>query len=266
MKKHQMPLMLLSLWTILLISCAFVPDPAAASGWYIRGAAGYERSLDTDFSDTDCASTHPPALFGCAAGGDGRSIGAYGDFGHFPLAELAVGRQFLAWLRADLAVSYRFNMDYKGNANFLSVGISQPVFAKADSLTGMANVFIDINGFFKPGTLWRFQPYAGGGVGLAYNRIGEMTFLFPENPGAHKISATPSGDRKDFAFMLAVGTGFALTEKLILDVAWRYFDLGRVETSPGNMFMDIRPEGIAISSIESRLRSHGVTLGLRYHF
>ena len=54
--------MLLSLWTILLLSSAFVPDPASASGWYVRGAAGYERSLDTNFSDTDCASTHPPAL------------------------------------------------------------------------------------------------------------------------------------------------------------------------------------------------------------
>jgi opacity protein-like surface antigen len=261
-----MPLKILITGTVFFLSFLLLPVDSTASGWYVRGALGYEYSLTSNFSDTDCASTNPPALFGCVNGSDGQPIGAYGDFGHFPLAELAVGRQFLPWLRADLAVSYRFNMDYEGNANFLSVGLSQPVFAKADSLTGMANVFIDINGFFKPGTLWRFQPYAGGGVGLAYNRIGEMTFLFPENPGAHKISATPSGDRKDFAFMLAVGTGFALTEKLILDVAWRYFDLGRVETSPGNMFMDIRPEGIAISSIESRLRSHGVTLGLRYHF
>ena len=64
----------------------------------------------------------------------------------------------------------------------------------------------------------------------------------------------------------AVGTGFVLTEHLILDVAYRYFDLGRVETSPGNMYMDTKPAGIAINGIETRLRSHGPAAGLRYQF
>jgi hypothetical protein len=62
-----------------------------------------------------------------------------------------------------------------------------------------------------------------------------MTFLFPDNPGAHKVSITPSGDRKDLAFMLALGTGVILTEQISMNIAHHYFDLGRVETSPGNM-------------------------------
>jgi opacity protein-like surface antigen len=66
--------------------------------------------------------------------------------------------------------------------------------------------------------------------------------------------------------MLAVGTGFVLTERLILDVAYRYFDLGRVETSPDNMYMDTKPAGIAINGIETHLRSHGPAAGLRYQF
>lgn len=66
--------------------------------------------------------------------------------------------------------------------------------------------------------------------------------------------------------MLAVVTGFVLTERLILDVAYRYFDLGRVETSPGNMYMDTKPAGIATNGIETRLRSHGPAAGLRYQF
>lgn len=266
MKQDKRLVKILIAGAVFFLSSLLLPGTGTAAGWYIRGALGYEKSLTSDFSDTDCKSANPPALFGCANGNDGQPIGSYGDFGRFPLAEIALGRQVLPWLRADLAVSYRFNMNYEGNANFLSVGPHQPVSAKADSVTGMVNLFVDINGLLAGKKLWRFQPYVGGGVGLSYNRIGQMTFQFPDNPGAHKVSVTPSGDRKDFAFMLAVGTGIILTERLSLDLAYRYFDLGRVETSPGNMFMDIVPQGIAVNNIEARLRTHGLAVGLRYHF
>jgi len=266
MKKNEVPIKCLVWWTVFLLSVLWFPDPGSAAGWYLRGAIGYEKSLAADFSDTHCASADPPSLFGCINGNDGRAIGAYGDFGHFPLGEIAFGRRFLPWLRADLAMAYRFNMNYEGNANFLVVGVHQPVSAKADSVSGMANLFVDINGLLSGKKLWRFQPYVGGGVGLSYNRIGQMTFLFPDNPGAHKSSVTPSGDRTDMAFMLAVGTGIELTEHIAVDIAYRYFDLGRVGTSSGNMYMDVRPAGIAVDSIESRLRTHGLAVGLRYHF
>lgn len=266
MKKNEIAIKCLVIWMIFFLSVLLFPDTGTAAGWYLRGVAGYEKSLAADFSDMNCASTNPPSLFGCVNGNNGQAIGAYGDFGHFPLVEAAVGRQFLPWLRADLSLAYRFNMDYSGNANFLNVGANQPVSAKADSLSGMVNLFVDINGLLTGKKLWRFQPYVGGGVGFSYNRIGQMTFRFPDNPGAHKVSITPSGDRKDFAYMLAVGTGVILTEQLTLDIAYRYFDLGRVETSPGNMYMDTIPAGIAVDGIESNLRTHGLALGLRYQF
>jgi len=256
-KENKRPIKSIMIWIIFFLFALAIPDDTAAAGWYIRGAVGYEKSLASNFSDTDCASTHPPALFGCVSGNNGKPIGAYGDFGSFPLLEAAVGNQFLPWLRADLSLAYRFNMNFDGNANFLSAGLRQPVSAKADSVSGMVNVFLDINGLLAGKKLWRFQPYVGGGAGLSYNRIGQMTFLFPDNPGRHKVSMTPSGERMDIAFMLAIGTGIILTEHLSLDMAYRYFDLGRVNTSRGNMFMDVRPAGIAINDIESRLQTHG---------
>ena len=267
-KKHGISNNYLPIAAIFCLAFFLFPDAGMAAGWYVRGTIGYEKSLAADFSDTDCASANPAALFGCANGINGKAIGAYGDFGRFPLAEVAVGRQFLPWLRADLSLAYRFQMTYDGNANFIppTVGANQPVSADANSISGMANVFIDINGLLPEKKLWRFQPYVGGGVGISYNRIDRMTFLFPENTGKHKISITPAGDRKDFAFMLAVGTGIILTEHLSLDIAYRYFDLGRVETDPGLMYMDTRPAGIAVNGIESRLRTHGPAVGLRYQF
>lgn len=268
LKKYAISSKYLPIAAIFCLAFFLFSEAGMAAGWYVRSAVGYEKSRAADFSDTDCASANPAALFGCANGINGKAIGAYGDFGRFPLAEVAVGRRFLPWLRADLSLAYRFHMQYEGNANFipLTVGANQPVSADANSISGMANVFFDINGLLPQKKLWRFQPYAGGGVGISYNRIDRMTFLFPENTGRHKISITPSGARKDLAFMLAVGTGILLTEHLSLDIAYRYFDLGRVETDPGLMYMDTRPAGIAINSIESRLRTHGLAIGLRYQF
>ena len=56
--------------------------------------------------------------------------------------------------------------------------------------------------------------------------------------------------------MLALGTGVILTEQISMDIAYHYFDLGRVETSQGNMYMDTRPAGIAVNGIESHRRTH----------
>jgi opacity protein-like surface antigen len=239
--------------------------PCRADVWYMRGTVGYEASRAADFSDNDSAAQKPPALFGLGNGSDGNALGAYGDFGRFPELEVAFGRQFLPWLRADLAVAYRFNMNYDGQANFIGVGTNQPVSGKADSLSGMVNLFLDVNGLTGI-RLGRFEPYFGGGVGLAYNRINEMTYRFPDNAKAHKFSVTPPGNRTDFAFMFAIGTGIVLNERWSLDVAYRYHDLGRVGTDPGNMAINTNPAGIAIDKTSAALRTHGAAIGLRYRF
>ena len=159
------------------LSCAAAILVPAALGWgalaqaadgYLRATLGYEQSRDADFADRDCSSQQPAALFGCAPGDDGRPIGAYGDFGGYPLVELALGTRLLPWLRADLSLGYRFAIDYQGNANFLAVGTHEPVAADLESWNGMVNAFVDLAPL--SGTdLGPFQPYVGAGVGVAHN-------------------------------------------------------------------------------------------------
>lgn len=249
----------------LLALCLTLAAPAGAAGWYLRGAAGFEWSLAADFSDRDSSSTNPPALFGTGPGNDGRPIAAYGDFGRSPLLEAAVGRQLLPWLRAELALAYRHDLRYRGDANFRNVPGPQPVEGSVDSLSGLAILYFDIAGL--PGlSLGRFQPYLGAGLGAAHNRLSEMTYTFPNNPGAHKITITPGGNRTDIALMAAVGTGIVLTERLVLDLAWRYTDLGRVTTDASRASMNHVPAGIQIDETWAPLRTHGLFAGLRYHF
>lgn len=252
------------LWfTAFLTFCVAVP--AGAAGWYLKGTLGFEWSLAADFSDRDSSAQSPPAYFGTIAGNDGRQIGSYGNFGRFPSVEAAVGKQIRPWLRSELAFAWRPDMQYRGGANFAGVPGDQPVSARADSFCGMVNLFLDIAGLSGV-DLGRFQPYVGGGVGVAHNRLGEMIYLFPGNPGAHKVTITPGGTNTDIAFMASIGTGIALSKRIILDLSYRYTDLGRVETDPGGMYLNNVPAGLNMAGTWAPLRTHGIFAAVRYLF
>ncbi|MBN2124390.1 MAG: porin family protein, partial [Deltaproteobacteria bacterium] len=199
-----------------------------------------------------------------APGVDGLPIGAYGDFGEFLGFEAAAGAYVLPWLRADLSLGYRPDMDYSGQANFSGVPGQQPVHAEADSLCVLGSVFLEPAPLIglTPG---RIRPYVGGGLGMAYNRIDGMTYEFP-GLTTHKISITPEGEKTDLAFMLTAGMGIVLSDRVMLDIAYRYTDLGRVRTDVGRMYMNHLPEGIVIGETRTRLRCQGITLGVRYSF
>lgn len=237
--------------------------PAVAAGWYVRGTVGFEKSLAADYADVDSGATNPPALFGTGPGRDGSQIGAYGDFGQFPSMEAAVGKQMLPWLRSEIAVTYRTGMQYRGQANFRGVPGEQPVSANANALSGMANLFLDIASLSGV-SLGRFQPYVGCGLGATYNRLSEMTYEFPGNTGVHRITITPAGDKTDVAFMATIGTAIGLTDKILLDVSYRYTELGRVQTDAGRAYLNNIPAGIDIASTWAPLRIQGVFAGLRY--
>ena len=93
-----------------------------------------------------------------------------------------------------------------------------------------------------------------------------MTYGFPANPGKHKITVTPSGEKTDVAFMVGVGTGIVLSKRIVLDLSYRYTDLGRVYTDAGKAYLNNIPAGIDIAETWAPLRSHGVFAGIRYLF
>ena len=44
---------------------------SAAADWYLRAGIGLDRAGKTVFTDRDCSSASPAALYGCGTGGDG---------------------------------------------------------------------------------------------------------------------------------------------------------------------------------------------------
>ena len=125
--------------------------------------------------------------------------------------------------------------------------------------------YVDLAGLGlpKPGP---FAPFVGAGIGAAHTRIGKTTMTFPAT-----TTTVPGGSRTQLAWMAAAGVAVALDERVSLDLAWRYTDLGLVRTSrgPGRVVWrdgSEEPLPLDLAPTKARLKGHGIRLSLRYAF
>ena len=237
---------------------------AVAGDRYLRGGIGFDRSGKTVFGDVDCSSTAPAALYGCGTGADGAPYRSVGDFGTVPAVELGLGYA-AAPVRFELLVEYRPQFSFKGRANFLAPGSREEVSARLSSISGMLASYVDLDGpgLPKPGP---FVPFLGAGVGVVHTRIGKTTMTFPAT-----TTTVPGGSRSGLAWMVTAGFAMPVGERAILDLAWRYTDLGKIRTDrgPGRVVWrdgSREPRPLDLAPTDARLRSHGVRLSLRYTF
>jgi len=253
--------------TLLSLSLFLAASQAAAEEMrpYLRAGLGVDMSGDTTFRDGDCASTIPAALFGCVDGDDGKPIGAYGDFGSSIMLEAAAGLELTHFLRVEAAFSYRPGFAFDGNANFLSSGREQPVSGEVNQMGVMG--FAYLAPLAAMGVEAKLQPFLGAGLGISRNEIGKMTYDFPERPQP-RYSVTPDGSRTDFAWAATAGLSYEVSDELLLDLAWRYSDFGKVETEAGILFnqFSTRTLDIPIGKTEADLTSHSVSLSARWRF
>jgi len=232
---------------------------------YLRAAIGADMSDGTTFLDEDCSISPSFPLYGCGIGIDGRRYGSYGDFGSSAVLEAATGVELTPYLRVEAAFSYRPGFAFDGNVNYPNVGQKQPVSGDVDQMAVMGMAYLEP--LEALGVGWRVQPFIGGGVGASRNEIGKMTLSFPERPQP-RYSVTPDGTRTDFAWAVTAGLSYEVSDKLLLDLAWRYSDFGKVETEAGILFnqFSTRTLDIPIGKTEAELTSHSVSLSARWRF
>lgn len=197
--------------TAMLITFALGVATAAAKG-YVSVNAGAVFVEDADFTDIE---------------GDSGEITTDTGFG----LTVAVGGTFAGdRARAELELGYRAN-------DLDEVKYDDPIFGSFDiggdvtTFSGMANVY-----FHLLPTTAAISPFIGAGVGLA-NVEGD-------------IDGLESDDDTVFAYQLAAGTSFAATERLSIDLQYRYF----------------ATEDPEFDILESEYTTHNVMAGLRYSF
>ena len=217
-------------------------------------------SSKTRFGDRNCLSTSPAALYGCGPGGDGIARGTRGDFGVAGGVEIGLGYIATPGLRLETSLSYRPSFTFEGTANFLQTDALQSVSADLLSASGMVAAYMDLMAHGP------FRVFTGTGAGLHYVDISEFHMTFPRTQ-----TIVPDGQRIDFTVMLAAGVATSLSDKITLDLAWRYVDWGIVETGRATgqvIWKDGSREPLELDLAETwaMLRGQGLTASLRYVF
>ena len=251
--------------TLIGIAATLVPGVGVADDVYLRAGIGFDRPAETRFMDKDCSSVSPAALYGCGTGGDGAPLRSLGDFGTVAGVEFGVGHILTRATRVEVLVEYRPRFAFDGRANFLAPARQQSVSADLSSLSGMLAAYLDLPELGVP-RLGRFSPFLGGGVGAALIEIGETRMAFPKT-----TTIVPGARRVNLAWMLTAGVATSLGDDLTLELAWRYTDLGLVETGEGRGRVVWRdgsrePLPLDLAPTRAKLRSHGLRLSLRYGF
>ena len=117
--------------TAVAVAAWIAAGAASAGGYYLRGGIGFDRPGDTAFTDVDCASSAPAALYGCGRDSAGFPRRSLGDFGTPASLELGLGYDTGSAARLEFLVEYRPGFTFEGQANFLAPDRQQSVAAES---------------------------------------------------------------------------------------------------------------------------------------
>ena len=185
-----------------------VHQPVEYGGWYIRG------DLDYHWASTSAAPTTSPTASTCC----GEAVPGSGSFdsdslkGGFSLGA-GVGYQINNYFRTDLTADYLFNSDFDGSTTGFCAGVvcSSTDHSSYSAWLLLANAYADI------GTWYGFTPYVGAGIGGAHVKWDDLNNTIDGVTTVHD-----GAENWRFAWALMAGTSYCLTNKLKLDVGYRY--------------------------------------------
>ncbi|WP_026792687.1 outer membrane protein [Pleomorphomonas oryzae] len=227
------------------------PEPMplpAVGGWYLRGDIGYK---------------YYQAPKGVLSDRTWGSFGNNGEFGSEKMQGAAdfgagVGYKFNDYLRADLTVDYETPAKFKGQAYCTLAGPcgggewESSESAKITAYSALANVYADLGDFHG------LKPYLGAGAGASYLKTSDV-----KSSAQDAFSGNyPAGKGKwNFAWALMAGVEYPLSDRLSLDLGYRYLNLGDAQTGS----VTANPGGAVTHINYEDIQAHEVRLGLRYY-
>lgn len=224
------------------------PEPMplpAVGGWYLRGDIGYK------YYQAPNGSLSNPAWGTTGNGGNmgGEKMLGAADFG------AGVGYKFNDYLRADVTADYETPAKFKGSFLCVSGPCGSGVWHESESVkitaySALANVYADLGDFHG------LKPYIGAGAGASYLRTSGI------KSGVIDLDGTPpnSAGKWNFAWALMAGVEYPISDRLSLDLGYRYLNLGDAQTGSAT---DI---GGNVTRVEYKdIAAHEVRMGLRYY-
>jgi opacity protein-like surface antigen len=191
------------------------------SGWYLRGDLGY-------LWGSIGSAESPPGIPNPSNNTLGNGMNA--GFG----AGIKT-----TWMRTDVTVDYITPLKYQGT--ILTPG---DVSAKVSAWSFLFNGYLDL------GTWYRATPYIGAGVGTANVRTAD--YVNAAQPSANGMSSS----QWNLAWAAMAGVGYAVSPNMMVDVGYRYRNLGDAKTGA---------DASGHTTLKN-LAAHELRVGLRWSF
>lgn len=155
-------------------------------------------------------------------------------------------------IRGELVWGVRGERDFKGEYNDYSTGapLDPHLRTTLRTYTMMFNAYHDFGRFGS------VVPYVGAGLGWAYHKMGDVT-----SDAALSPNPQLGEDKLSFAWSLMAGFGYQLSDRAILDIGYRYIDMGSARSSHNDSTNSWNPR----LEIDDQ-RAHEMKIGIRYHF
>jgi opacity protein-like surface antigen len=212
--------------------------PNMAEGLYLR-------------LDVGGGITHDPGYKPNAGWPAGQGTTAESDATNSILGQAGIGYRFSPEFRSDFTLGYRTQgVDYD------SAGGGGLVKGETDirTVTAMVNAYYDV------GTFSGFTPYLGAGLGWARHWSEDI-----EHTSAAGLSGTEkSNGDSTFAWAVGAGVSYAIEQGWAIDMGYRFTDLGKPTIGKG--WTDSAGTNYGGSTLDEHMRSHDLTVGLRYDF
>jgi len=220
-------------------------QPADLGGWYIRGDIDYHWSKfgGGDYTTYNAA---PPQLPGSFATGSLKSAFSAGA---------GVGYQINQHFRTDLTADWMSSSKFRGSTSgFCNTPAPGTPCVSTDTssysaLLLLANAYVDI------GTWHGVTPYVGAGIGGAWVKWDTL-----HNSDADGDFFHSGGKGWRFAYAAMVGASYCLTDRVKLDVGYRYSHI-----NGGKMFEYAADSNVG-PGYDRGISVHEVRGGLRYQF
>lgn len=219
-----------------------------APGPYVRVEIAHSKSRSADFRDDKAVS---PDCF-IAVNYPGVCGASLDRMGSGQALSVGVGYRFGNGFRADVTYGRRKGYELRGydpEGTYFDPPIT------SDSL--LAGLYYDF-----PVMLGIVRPFVGGGVGKSRNEMDPI--LWYDTTSSGKL---PGGKKNSFAWQFSAGANVLLSEGLVLEVGYRYMDMGKFKKSAGpDLVGNFNAPGVGTGGATGHLRADEIYLGIRRDF
>ncbi len=166
-------------------------------------------------------------------------------------------------IRAEVMLGFRGARDfdgepmiYQGSLIGTPTGAAPPAVTEDPMHTSLKTYTLMLNVYKDLGNFGGFVPYVGAGIGAAYHQLDNISFT-----GNPALTNQIHGDNDlAFAWSLMAGVGYQLSDRAIIDVGYRYIDMGSITSQRSDTAFNVNP---AVKLDD--LTAHEIKVGLRYH-